>query len=271
MWFFFSNFMFWKSVIDIPLGSPDLRWTLCRAYGTLVLKINQHPALKRWAKLFRSTAWDSILRRATFTPSTAELIPLRRTRIVATSNVSTTMAYARDLHKLPRHRILWVGVIVESLPRLATVPARQHQPLQQWGRSEPTLLEFVVHDVGDVVGRVQSDEVQQGERTHRIATAQLHRFINVSDGADTLLVCANRIEQVRHQQAVHDKTCLVAGAHRHLAQLRAELDRRLVNLVSCGNGLRHFHQLHHRHRIEEVQSDEALGPLGRRHQFGDGD
>ena len=74
-----------------------------------------------------------------------------------------------------------------------------------------------------------------------------------------------------HQQAIDDEAGLVAGAHRNFAELGAELDRRVVDLGRGGDGLHHFHQLHHRNGIEEVQADEALGALGRRHQLGDGD
>src|SRR5689334_8118347 len=68
--------------------------------------------------------------------------PLRRA-IADVSNYLTS--------KLSRHRVLRVGVIVESFARLSAVPAGQHQALQQRGRGKAALLELVVHDVRDVV------------------------------------------------------------------------------------------------------------------------
>src|SRR5664279_628859 len=63
----------------------------------------------------------------------------------------TLMRLNSPLHKLSRHGVLRVGVIVEALARLAAVPAGQHQALQQRRRGKAPLLELVVHDVRDVV------------------------------------------------------------------------------------------------------------------------
>ena len=49
----------------------------------------------------------------------------------------------------------------------------------------------------------------------------------------------------------------------------AELVSGIVHVVGGGDGAHHFDQLHERHRIEEVQSDEALRALGRSQKLGD--
>ena len=50
-------------------------------------------------------------------------------------------------------------------------------------------------------------------------------------------------------------------ADRNFAQLFPELVSRIVNVVGGGDGAHDFHQLHQRHGIEKVQSDEPLGAL----------
>src|SRR6266581_6174494 len=73
--------------------------------------------------------------------------------------------------KFVRLRIIRIGIIVKAFAGFAPVPASHHQPLQQWRRSKAALFEFVVHHVGDVVSRVEADEIEQRERAHGIAAA----------------------------------------------------------------------------------------------------
>src|SRR5271165_3488665 len=186
-------------------------------------------------------------------------------------SLNDELAKRKILHKLPRHRIFRVGVVVEALPRLAAIPAGQHQALQQRRRGEAALLELVVHDVRDVVRGVEADEVEQRERPHGVAAAQLHRLVDVGDGAHALFIGANGVEQVGHQQAVDDESWLVNRAHRDFAQLGAEGNGGGEDLGRGGDGADDFDQLHHRDGIEEVQADEALGALGRRHELGHAD
>src|ERR1051326_6686553 len=71
---------------------------------------------------------------------------------------------------------LWIcgiRVVVKSAACLLAVMARQNQALQQRGRRESLLAEFVEHDIGDVIGRLQTDEIQKGERSHWVAAAKL--------------------------------------------------------------------------------------------------
>src|SRR3712207_9240693 len=73
------------------------------------------------------------------------------------------------------------------------------------------------------------------------------------------------------EQAVDDETRLVARAHRHLAELAAELDGRLVDLLVGEDGADDLDELHEGHGVEEVQADEARLPPGPggRHHLGD--
>ncbi len=121
----------------------------------------------------------------------------------------------------------------------------------------------------DVVGRVEADEIEQRERPHGIAAAELHSVVDVLDRSHTLFVGADSVEQIRHQQPVHDESGFVAGAQGHFADLLSELVRGVVDVAGRGNRPHDFHQLHQRHGIKEVQADEALRALGRSHQLGD--
>src|SRR5712691_1411113 len=68
--------------------------------------------------------------------------------------------------QLIRLRIIWIRIVVKPLARLAAVPSGHHQSLQEWRRGEAALFEFVEHYMGDVISRVQADEIEQRERAH---------------------------------------------------------------------------------------------------------
>src|SRR5579871_4001380 len=51
-------------------------------------------------------------------------------------------------------RIVWIGVVVESLPALPSVPASHHQALEQWRRSKAALRKLVEHHMSNVISGV---------------------------------------------------------------------------------------------------------------------
>src|SRR5215472_8017769 len=63
--------------------------------------------------------------------------------------------------KLHGSWLLRIGVIVKSASRLSSMPSREDHALQQGRRGEALLLEFVEHDLGDVIGGVQPHKIQQ--------------------------------------------------------------------------------------------------------------
>src|SRR5215213_4352644 len=172
------------------------------------------------------------------------------------------------LDQVHGHGVLRVGVVVEASAGLAAVESGLDHALEERRRGEASLAELVEHDLGDVVGRVEPDEVEERERPHRVAAAELHAVVYVHDGADALFERAYRVEQVWDEQAVDDEARAVVGADGNLAQLAAELDGRLVDLRVRQDGSDDLDELHHGHGVEEVQADEArltLGPRGRHH------
>ena len=96
--------------------------------------------------------------------------------------------------------------------------AGRHHPAEQRRRGEARLPVLVEHDLGDAHRRVQPDEVEQRERAHRVAAAELHAAVDVGRGRHALLQRPHRVEQIGHQQAVHDEARPVAGDDRLLAE-----------------------------------------------------
>src|SRR5882757_5723508 len=96
---------------------------------------------------------------------------------------------------------------------------------------------------------------------------QLHRIINVFDRSHALFQRANRIQQIRHQQTVHDKSRRIVRPHGRLPQLRAERHHLVVHCRVRRNRPHHFHQLHHRHWIKKMQPHKSVRPLGRSRNF----
>src|SRR6266550_8154796 len=164
-----------------------------------------------------------------------------------------------EFHRL---RIPRVRIIIKSPSRLPPVPSRQHHPLQQRRRRESPFLEFIKHNLRNVIGRVESHEIQQRQRPHRVPAPQLHRIVDVLDRPDALFQRTNSIQKIRHEQSIHNKAGAVLRAYGGLAQFRAKRHHLVVNRRLRSNRPHHFHQFHHRHRIKKMQTDETLWPLG---------
>src|SRR5216683_7512738 len=141
-----------------------------------------------------------------------------------------------------RDRVARIRVVVEAFTAFASVPAGHHHAFQKSGRGEAPLLEFLEHDLTDVVGGVEADEIEQGEGTHGISAAQLHGVVDIGNRAHAFFIGADGIQQIRHQQAVHDEAGLVAGAHRRLAQAFAKFESGLEGRFAGGDGAHHLDQ-----------------------------
>src|SRR5271166_2697592 len=105
---------------------------------------------------------------------------------------------------------LWLlpGVVIEADPALAPEPPRAEHLAQRRRAREAPLAELVEEHVADRAQRVQPDEVGERERAHRVSGAGLHRLVDLVHRAHALLVRADRVEHVRHEQAVDDEARL---------------------------------------------------------------
>src|SRR5687768_18596808 len=93
-------------------------------------------------------------------------------------------------------------VRVEALAGFASELSGHHHPLEQRRRRVARLAELLEHYFRHVHGRVEADEVEQRERSHGIAAAELHRLVDVLEGSETAFAGAKGVEQVGHQQPV---------------------------------------------------------------------
>ena len=124
-----------------------------------------------------------------------------------------------------------------------------------------------VEGVADRLGDVEADEVQQRERAHRVAGAELHAGVDLACLHAGPLDHANGVEEVGEEQAVDDEAGLVGDLDRGLAQRRTPGERLLAGLGGAV-GEADLDQLHPRHRVEDVQAEELLGS-GRGGDFAD--
>src|SRR5271155_4497963 len=169
--------------------------------------------------------------------------------------------YADFLRELQRLWLCWVAVIVKTAAGFAAVPAHQDHALQQRRRREALFLEFIEHDIRDVVSGVVADKIEKRERAHGVAAAELHGIINVLDGANARFEGADGIEQIWHEQAIDDEAGAIGGAHGRLAETRAESDGCFIHRWIGGDGADYFHQFHHWDGIEKMHAQETVGAL----------
>src|ERR1051326_5694719 len=70
-------------------------------------------------------------------------------------------------------------IVIEAAASLPAKKVRGDHLAQQRRRGEARVLEFVEQDVGDEQGRIQTHEVQQRQRAHRVARAEHHADVDV--------------------------------------------------------------------------------------------
>src|SRR5437870_4764568 len=109
-------------------------------------------------------------------------------------------------------------ILVKPAPALSSKKTRHYHLSQQRRRSEPFFAVLLEHDLADVVGGIEAHEVEQGERSHRVAAAELHRLVDVLDRADARLVRADGVEEVRDEEAIDDEAGVVAARDRLFAE-----------------------------------------------------
>ncbi len=152
-----------------------------------------------------------------------------------------------------------LGVGVEAAAALATLEAGADHLLDDRARRVQPVAALLVHRVEDLVGGVETDEVHQGERAHRVAAAELHRGVDVLAGGVARLEHRDGVVEVAEEQGVGDEAGLVADDDRLLAEPLGERLDVLEDLVLGDDGADHLDELQHRRRVEEVHADDALG------------
>ena len=90
--------------------------------------------------------------------------------------------------------------------------ARGHHATEKGWRRHPGLAELLEHDLRDPDDGVEAHEVQECERAHRMAAAELHAAVDVGGGREAGFPCARGVEQVGDEQPVHDEPRAVLAA-----------------------------------------------------------
>ena len=116
---------------------------------------------------------------------------------------------------------------------------------------------------------VQTDEISQFQRPHRVVGPQFHRTVNRHHVADTFIQRIDGLIDHRHQQSVDDKSRKIFCAGRGFAQIFNYLLTGPKGWLVCGDAPDQFDQLHHRHRVHKVKPHEFLGSVGAAGQTGD--
>ena len=164
-----------------------------------------------------------------------------------------------------------VGLVgVEPTPGLAAEEPGGRHLLEDRARCVEPVAALLVHRVEDLVRRVESDQVEQRERTHRVATAETHRRVDVLAGGVVGFVHGHGVVEVAEEQGVGDEAGLVADRDRVLVQLAGQV-LHLVDDVGLGDdGADHLAELLDRCRVEEVHADDPAGVGGRGRDLRDG-
>ena len=87
--------------------------------------------------------------------------------------------------------------------------------------------------------------------------------VSIASGVgDAVRERVDRLVDERHQDPVRDEAGDVARLDRLLAEVARERDDRRGRLVGGRVGADHLDEAQHRHGVEEVHADHALGPPG---------
>ena len=112
--------------------------------------------------------------------------------------------------------------------------------------------------------RVEADQVGERERAHRVREAELRDRVDRLRLGDAVVQRPDRLVDERHQDPVRDEAGEVVRDRRRLAEILGERDDRGRRLVGGLAPAHDLDELQHRHRVEEVHADHAVGPVGDR-------
>ncbi len=152
---------------------------------------------------------------------------------------------------------------VETPAGLASEHAGGDELLEDGGRRVEPVPALLVHRVEDLVRRVEPDQVEERERTHRVAAAEPHRGIDVLTTGVVTLVQGHRVVEVAEQKRVGDEARLVAGHDRDLAEGLRERGRLLDDPRLGDDRPDDLDELLDRCRVEEVHADDTPGQTRR--------
>src|SRR3990167_385940 len=163
----------------------------------------------------------------------------------------------------------WSALTIKTMTALAPEATGRHQFLEQGGRTVFGIAETLLKGLQNCQQGIQTDQVGQRQRPHGLTAAQLHAGVDVLGSGQALLQGEDGLVEHRHQNPVDHETRTVAGADRGFADALGE--RQGAGMASLGGfqPANHFHQGHERYRVEEMQTDKALGLTDNGRQLAD--
>ena len=126
-----------------------------------------------------------------------------------------------------------------------------------------------MHHLQDRQADIQTDEVGQRQRSHRVRHAEFHDRVHGLRRGHALHDRIDRLIDHRQEDAVGHESGVVVHFHGRLAELRGDLQGAAGGGVAGGVPADHLDQLHDGHRIHEVHPDDLPGPAGLRSDLGD--
>ena len=146
---------------------------------------------------------------------------------------------------------------VEAPAGLAAEQPGGDHLLEDRRRGVQPVAALAVHRVEDLVRRVEPDQVEQGQRTHRVAAAEAHRGVDVLARGVAVLVHRDRVVEVAEEQRVGDEARLVAAHDGVLAERLHQRGDVLEHVGLGDDGPHDLDEALHRRRVEEVHADDA--------------
>ncbi len=110
---------------------------------------------------------------------------------------------------------------------------------------------------------IQTDEIGQFQRPHRMVRAEFHRRVDRLDVPDALIEGVDRLVDHRLQDAVDDEGRKILRYRDLLAELADKFLGGVEGGIVGGDAADQLDQLHQRHRIHEMNADEFFRAIGR--------
>ena len=141
------------------------------------------------------------------------------------------------------------GVVVEAGARLAAELALLDELGHEVGRLDEVegneaLLSLGDPALGNELGGVETDEVEELEGTHGVAGTELHGNVNVLGGGVAALNHTDSLEEVGDEETVDDEAGHVLALDGDLAEAHGQLEKGVEDLLRGLGGADDLNELH---------------------------
>src|SRR6266851_6783517 len=153
------------------------------------------------------------------------------------------------------------SVLVKSSSALSSQPSGIDHFYQQRARAVFGIAQTVVQHPHNVEANVEANKIGQRERAHGMRHAQLEHFIDCLRRGHTFHYREHGLVQQGHEHTVRHEAGRVIDFDRRLLQFERKVAYGCERFLSGGQAADYFHQLHNRHRVEKMHSDDLLRPL----------